>query len=370
MAVTGQRGRHVARRRWAGPLRITALVAAVVLLALAIGGYAYARTTSGQLLHGVEVAGVDVSGMTRPQAMQAVQRAVTAELSRSITVQAAGKTWTTSPAQLGVTADVAGAVDEAFAASDAAWPVLAFDRLTHRSLGASIDVAYTYPTDQAAALVATIAKSVNRSPRSASMGLTGDDLTIVHPHDGRAVKVSTGETMLVGAMKDGTSSVTIPVRTVQPKITAKNLGKTITVDVSTNTLHLYNGFKVERAFPVATAMQGFTTPIGQWKVIVKEASPSWTNPAPNGWAKDMPKYIPPGPGNPLGLRALALNSPGILIHGTPEESSIGSYASHGCIRMHEDDAIALFPLVPQGTPVIIYGAPPWGNSSSTAPAGF
>jgi hypothetical protein len=38
--------------------------------------------------------------------------------------------------------------------------------------------------------------------------------------------------------------------------------------------------------------------------------------------------------------------------------------------MHEADAIALFPLVPQGTPVIIYGAPPWGNSSSTAPAGF
>ena len=77
----------------------------------------------------------------------------------------------------------------------------------------------------------------------------------------------------------------------------------------------------------------------------------------------MPQTIPPGPANPLGLRALPLSAPGILIHGTPEDSSIGHWASHGCIRMHEADVLALYPLVPVGTKVIVYGAPPWGAST-------
>ena len=88
----------------------------------------------------------------------------------------------------------------------------------------------------------------------------------------------------------------------------------------------------------------------------------WINPG-TPWAASMPPMIPAGPDNPLGLRALALDAPGVLIHGTPEESSIGHYASHGCIRMHETDALALYPLVPAGAKVIIYGAPPWGAST-------
>ncbi len=67
----------------------------------------------------------------------------------------------------------------------------------------------------------------------------------------------------------------------------------------------------------------------------------------------MPAYIPPGPGNPLGTRALYLNAPGIRIHGTYNSASIGTYASHGCIRMLIGDSEALFPLVPVGTKVII-----------------
>ena len=88
----------------------------------------------------------------------------------------------------------------------------------------------------------------------------------------------------------------------------------------------------------------------------------WINPG-TPWAASMPPMIGPGPSNPLGLRALRLDASGVLIHGTPEDSSVGHWASHGCIRMHESDAIALYPLVPLGTRVIIFGAPPWGASS-------
>ena len=58
----------------------------------------------------------------------------------------------------------------------------------------------------------------------------------------------------------------------------------------------------------------------------KLVNPSWHNPAPDGWGADMPLVIPPGPGNPLGTRALALNAPGILIHGSYAAWSIGGYS--------------------------------------------
>jgi len=63
--------------------------------------------------------------------------------------------------------------------------------------------------------------------------------------------------------------------------------------------------------------------------------------------------IAPGPGNPLGTRAIYLNAPGIRIHGTYSSSSIGTYASHGCIRMYIADSEELFDLVDTGTRVII-----------------
>jgi lipoprotein-anchoring transpeptidase ErfK/SrfK len=70
---------------------------------------------------------------------------------------------------------------------------------------------------------------------------------------------------------------------------------------------------------------------------------------------DMPAFIGPGPGNPLGTRAMNLSASGIRIHGTPDAGSIGGPASHGCIRMLIHDAEELFDAVDVGTPVMIVG---------------
>ena len=81
---------------------------------------------------------------------------------------------------------------------------------------------------------------------------------------------------------------------------------------------------------------------------------------------------PPGglmPPSPLGTRALHLSAPGILIHGTPADYSIGTYASHGCIRMHMWQSEELFNLVSVGTTVFIIGAPPWGITQNPGAAG-
>jgi hypothetical protein len=55
----------------------------------------------------------------------------------------------------------------------------------------------------------------------------------------------------------------------------------------------------------------------------------------------------------LGTHRLILGD-GYLIHGTPYEDSIGEWASHGCIRMLNQDVADLYQLVDVGTPVYVY----------------
>jgi lipoprotein-anchoring transpeptidase ErfK/SrfK len=89
-------------------------------------------------------------------------------------------------------------------------------------------------------------------------------------------------------------------------------------------------------------------------VLYKDKNPSWT--APNRpWAYPYQgQTFPPGdPRNPLRAWFIALGD-GIGIHGTSEEWTVGSSASHGCIRMHAADVSNLAPLVPVGTPVLIH----------------
>lgn len=126
----------------------------------------------------------------------------------------------------------------------------------------------------------------------------------------------------------------------------------IVVNRAQRKLYFYREGELVKIFPVAVGTPGYPTPKGRWKVINKRRNPSWSNPG-SGWAKDMPPVIPPGPRNPLGPRAIDLSASGIRIHGTPNIRSIGTAASHGCIRMYPRDVIELFELVPVGAPVDI-----------------
>jgi L,D-transpeptidase ErfK/SrfK len=104
-----------------------------------------------------------------------------------------------------------------------------------------------------------------------------------------------------------------------------------------------------KGYPVAAGSAQYPTPQGEWTIWQKVENPTWVNPDPEGWGASLPASIGPGPGNPLGTRALYLDAPGIRIHGTSASYSIGSYASHGCIRMLMSDVEELYELVPVGT---------------------
>jgi lipoprotein-anchoring transpeptidase ErfK/SrfK len=133
--------------------------------------------------------------------------------------------------------------------------------------------------------------------------------------------------------------------------TAKALAGSIRIDISERKLYHYTDGALRKTYPVAVGMAAYPTPTGSFQIISKVVNPTWTPPN-SDWARGMDP-VPPGPGNPLGTRWMGLNSPSIGIHGTYTGSSIGTAASHGCIRMRISDAEELFSRVFVGTPVEI-----------------
>ncbi len=125
----------------------------------------------------------------------------------------------------------------------------------------------------------------------------------------------------------------------------------IVVDLGDLQLYLYRDGQLVKSYPVAAGQPEYPTPTGSYVVTSMQMNPTWL-PPDSDWAKDA-KPIPPGIDNPLGTRWIGTSAPGVGIHGTPDDSSIGTYASHGCIRMHIYDVEDLYARVVIGLPVII-----------------
>jgi len=365
------------KRRFAGKLPVVLLVV-FGLLAAGGAGSAYAalrydQANSGRILPGVSIEGVDVSNMTRAQAIAAVAAKVDRRLDRRIHVEAGLRTIDATARDLGLSADVASVVDRALAVNDSfSWVSRIYHRLAHQPVRRSFQVRFAYTGKPVIELVDRLSTEMARPASDASYALVDGAVVMTHSHQGRALKYWASRDLLKRAVMGDTPSVTLPLDQVQPKVGDGAVGKLIVVNRTTNQLHLYDNFHVERMYQVATAMRGFETPPGHWTIIDKVENPTWHNPClgePDCWAADEPAEIPPGPGNPLGTRALYLDASGIRIHGTPSDSSIGTWASHGCIRMHISESEELYPLVPVGTPVFIIGAPPWGDVTDAGVAG-
>lgn len=115
-------------------------------------------------------------------------------------------------------------------------------------------------------------------------------------------------------------------------------------------VYLYENDKLAVKYPVAIGKPGWETPTGNFKVIQMIKDPAWAHPFKKG------VVLPPGPNNPLGRRWIAFWTDGtnaIGFHGTPNESVMGRAVSHGCVRMRNKDAIALYDRVGLGTSVVV-----------------
>lgn len=108
-------------------------------------------------------------------------------------------------------------------------------------------------------------------------------------------------------------------------------------------LYVYEGDDLIETYPIAVGMPGFDTPTGQFEISHAEWNPWWNPPTHREWARGEQR-TPPGPNNPMG-RVKLFFLPLYFIHGTPEDGSIGTPASHGCVRMLNKDVIALAALI-------------------------
>ncbi len=116
------------------------------------------------------------------------------------------------------------------------------------------------------------------------------------------------------------------------------------VDQSEKAVYFFRDGVLINIWPCATGKAESPTPNGRFEVTVTLEKPTWY------W---QGKAIPPGPENGLGDWFIGINKKGYGLHGTNEPPSIGTAASHGCIRMYNDDAGELVNLVQPGTPVVI-----------------
>ena len=118
-------------------------------------------------------------------------------------------------------------------------------------------------------------------------------------------------------------------------------------------LRLYKKLRLVKTYTVAVGALGFDTPAGMYHIQNKGVNVPWSVPN-SAWAGSLAGTVVPGgvPENPLKSRWLGVYD-GVGVHGTSDNASIGTNASHGCIRMHVWDVEELYDDVPVGAPIYI-----------------
>jgi L,D-transpeptidase catalytic domain len=287
------------------------------------------------IAEGVTIGGVPVGGMTPDDAYAVVGES----FSEPLVLIVARHRLEPLPSQLGASARIGEAVSRARNALPNAR--IALDVQLRRG--------------RVRSYVARVAKRFDTEPVEAQLFLRRLRPWIAAPRPGRALYRRRAEYAIMGALvanKHG--PLRLRQKTIAPAVTRTSFGPVIVIRRGSNRLHLYRGMRSWRVFPVATGQSSYPTPLGRFKIVVKWRNP-WWYPPNSPWARGL-KPVPPGPGNPLGTRWLGLSAPGVGIHGTPDATSIGYSASHGCIRMRIPEAEWLFRHIQIGTTVFIVAA--------------
>ena len=128
---------------------------------------------------------------------------------------------------------------------------------------------------------------------------------------------------------------------------------TIVINTSERRLYYVNGDGTALRYGIGVGRIGFTW-AGTTAVSAKKEWPSWTPPAQMLKRRpDLPRFMPGGPDNPLGARAMYLGSSLYRIHGSNEPETIGQAVSSGCFRLTNEDVIDLYGRVRVGAKVIV-----------------
>jgi lipoprotein-anchoring transpeptidase ErfK/SrfK len=338
---------------------IVAIIVALLVVLGAAGAYAYDSSQKDQPPNGVTIAGVDVGGLGEEEAAARVQRRLLAPLRHSLRVSYDGKSWKLPGAKLKVRANVDEAVEEALDDSqNGGLPGRLVRYVTGGDVSESISPRVTYSRRAVNRFVRHVAGEINREPRNADVEASGDSLAVVAGENGRKLRDDKLTDALNAAVLNANAPRTIvaDVHATKPEVTKSEVAAKypsyLTLDRATFTLRLWEHLKLAKTYTVAVGMEGLETPEGLYEIEEKEENPTWHVPE-SSWAGSLAgQDIPPGPANPIKARWMAIYE-GAGIHGTEETYSLGSAASHGCVRMAIPDVEELYDRVEVGTPIFI-----------------
>ena len=313
------------------------VVLTFLLLAALAAAPAQAQTSPPEptIAAGVTIGQVDVGGMTEAEARDAVLTVFEEKV--PFTFQK--RRWDVSPDTLGGRPLVETALDQALAAAP----------------GAAVKLHVRVHMGKARGYVAYLGKTFNRDARDTRLALRNLQPVLSKPRVGFLVRTTRMTNAIVRALSlHERAALPLQVTVLQPRVTRTNYGPIIVIRRESRRLYLYRNTRLIRRFPVAVGTSSYPTPAGRFRVVTKERHPTW-DPPNSPWAAGLGP-VPPGPNNPLGTRWIGTSAPGIGIHGTPQPWTVGTRASHGCIRMYMRDVEWLFERVNVGSPVFIVRA--------------
>ncbi len=307
----------------------------ICVAALVLSAPALAQTPPPVIATGVTIAGLDVGGMTEAQATNAVEAA----FKRPVPLVFKGKRWAIKPTTLETSAAIDNAITGAMGAA----------------AGTDVKLGVTVKPKRIAKYAAYLDKIFSRDAKDAKLVLKNLKPRIIPERRGIDVRQMRMTNAISRALKlNQRSQIRLIVLYRMPKFRKADVGASIVIRRGSRKLYLYDKTKLVRRFDIAVGMSGHVTPLGRYRVISKEVNPTWDPPS-SPWAEGLGP-IPPGPGNPLGTRWIGTSAPAIGIHGTPQPWTVGTAASHGCIRMRIPEVEWLFPRVKVGTPIFIVSA--------------
>jgi lipoprotein-anchoring transpeptidase ErfK/SrfK len=338
---------------------IAALIAAVLLVLVVGGAYAYDSTQKDQIAEGVTIGGVDVGGLDEEEAAALVSRKLLAPLQGSLRVTFRKRSWELPGEKLKIRANVDAAVEEAVEDSqEGGLPGRLVRYVSGGEVDESIAPQVTYLEPAINRFVREIAEDVNREPQNADVEPNATSLEVVAGKDGLKLRDNLLEKELKAAVLNAKAPDAIVARahSIAPEVTKQEVAAEypsyLTLDRANFTLRLWKNLKLAKTYTVAVGQEGLETPEGLYQIEAMEENPVWNVPE-SDWAGSLAgQTIPPGPSNPIKARWMAIYE-GAGIHGTEETSSLGTAASHGCVRMAIPDVEELYDQVELGTPIFI-----------------
>jgi L,D-transpeptidase catalytic domain len=302
---------------------------------------------------GAKAAGLDLGGQTLSQAAANLDAAFATAVAQPIEVRVAGHRFSLQPARIGFGFDSLRTAKRAYDAAIATPPA------PDGTYPVDVPLHVTYDGDKLARFTAYAHRNSDIRPRSARLRMTVERMKVRRARMGWSIDEKALALALDPMLADphAVRVMRVPRVRVHPKVNVIDLRKqhrtVLTIDRASFKLRYFKNLKLRRTYGIAVGAPGYETPTGRFSIHNKAVNPAWSAPD-EPWAGAYRNEVVAGGSaeNPLKARWMGIVG-GVGIHGTAAEYSIGTAASHGCIRMRVADVIALYPRVPIGTAVLI-----------------